>query len=384
MNIHYLDNSATTQVCEEAANAALRMMRENYGNPSSLHKMGISAEAAVEQARETIADALGVQAKNVFFISGGTEANNTAIFGAAEALKRRGNRVIVSAVEHSSVYESAKRLAQLGFDVQYAPVNADGVVDIDALRGLLNEKTILVSVMAVNNETGSVQPTERIAKLVHALSPEALFHCDAVQAFCKMPLKPKRWGVDLMTVSAHKIHGPKGCGALYIREGARVMPLLYGGEQQHKVRPGTESAPLIAAFGTAVSLADISGNMSRIRALNAYAKERLAAIEGVAFNSPDDALPYIINVSAEGVRSETMLHYLESRGVFVSSSSACAKGKRSYVLEAMGLPDDRIDSSLRISFSKYNTEEDIDALVEGLKSGLETLQKNKNRVIAKP
>lgn len=375
MNIHYLDNSATTQVCEEAANAALRMMRENYGNPSSLHKMGISAEAAVEQARETIAYALGVQAKNVFFTSGGTEANNTAIFGAAEALKRRGDRVIVSAIEHSSVYESAKRLAQLGFDVQFAPVNADGVVDIDALRGLLNEKTILVSVMAVNNETGSVQPTERIAKLVHALSPEALFHCDAVQAFCKMPLKPRKWGVDLMTVSAHKIHAPKGCGALYIREGARVMPLLYGGEQQHKVRPGTESAPLIAAFGTAVSLADKSGNMSRIRALNAYAKERLAAIEGVAFNSPDDALPYIINVSAEGIRSETMLHYLESRGVFVSSSSACAKGKRSYVLEAMGLPDERIDSSLRISFSKYNTEEDIDALVEGLKSGLETLQR---------
>lgn len=375
MNIHYLDNSATTQVCEEAANAALRMMRENYGNPSSLHKMGISAEAAVEQARETIADALGVQAKSIFFTSGGTEANNTAIFGAAEALKRRGDRVIVSAIEHSSVYESAKRLAQLGFDVQYAPVNADGVVNIDALRGLLNEKTILVSVMAVNNETGSVQPTERIAKLVHALSPEALFHCDAVQAFCKMPLKPRKWGVDLMTVSAHKIHAPKGCGALYIREGARVMPLLYGGEQQHKVRPGTESAPLIAAFGTAVSLADISGNMSRIRALNAYAKERLAAIEGVAFNSPDDALPYIINISAEGIRSETMLHHLESKGVFVSSSSACAKGKRSYVLEAMGLPDDRIDSSLRISFSKYNTEEDIDALVEGLKSGLETLQR---------
>lgn len=375
MNIHYLDNSATTQVCEEAANAALRMMRENYGNPSSLHKMGISAEAAVEQARETIAYALGVQAKNVFFTSGGTEANNTAIFGAAEALKRRGDRVIVSAVEHSSVYESAKRLAQLGFDVQYAPVNADGVVNIDALRRLLNEKTILVSVMAVNNETGSVQPTERIAKLVHALSPEALFHCDAVQAFCKMPLKPRKWGVDLMTVSAHKIHAPKGCGALYIREGARVMPLLYGGEQQHKVRPGTESAPLIAAFGTAVDSSDLSQNKEHIKTLNAYAHERLAAIEGVAFNSPDDALPYIINISAEGIRSETMLHHLESRGVFVSSSSACAKGKRSYVLEAMGLPDDRIDSSLRISFSRYNTTEDIDALIEGINAGITTLQK---------
>ena len=378
MNIHYLDNSATTQVCQEAADAAYRMMRENYGNPSSLHKVGIRAETAVEEARGIIADALNVQPKTIYFTSGGTEANNTALFGAAQALRRRGDRVIVSAIEHSSVYESAKRLSELGYDVQFAPVTDRGVVDIDALKALLTDKTILVSIMTVNNETGAIQPIERIAKLVHKNCPEALFHSDAVQAFGKMSVKPKKWGVDLMSVSAHKIHGAKGCGALYIREGARILPLLYGGEQQKKLRPGTESAPLIAAFGaaaTAVGFPDLSQNTDHIRELNRCALEKLQALEGVTVNSPGDALPYIINISVNGIRSETMLHHLEESGVYVSSSSACAKGKRSYVLEAMGLPDDRIDSSLRISFSRYNTTEDIDALIEGLRSGIATLQR---------
>ena len=378
MNIHYLDNSATTQVCQEAADAAYRMMRENYGNPSSLHKVGIRAETAVEEARGIIADALNVQPKTIYFTSGGTEANNTALFGAAQALRRRGDRVIVSAIEHSSVYESAKRLSELGYDVQFAPVTDRGVVDIDALKALLTDKTILVSIMTVNNETGAIQPIERIAKLVHKNCPEALFHSDAVQAFGKMSVKPKKWGVDLMSVSAHKIHGAKGCGALYIREGARILPLLYGGEQQKKLRPGTESAPLIAAFGaaaTAVGFPDLSQNTDHIRELNRCALEKLQALEGVTVNSPGDALTYIINISVSGIRSETMLRHLEESGVYVSSSSACAKGKRSYVLEAMGLPDDRIDSSLRISFSRYNTTQDIDALIEGLQSGIATLQR---------
>ena len=377
MKIHYLDNSATTQVCQEAADAAYRMMRENYGNPSSLHKVGIRAETAVEEARGIIADALNVQPKTIYFTSGGTEANNTALFGAAQALRRRGDRVIVSAIEHSSVYESAKRLGELGYDVQFAPVTDRGVVDIDALKALLTDKTILVSIMTVNNETGAIQPIERIAKLVHKNCPEALFHSDAVQAFGKMSVKPKKWGVDLMSVSAHKIHGAKGCGALYIREGARILPLLYGGEQQKKLRPGTESSPLITAFGAATSVGflNLSQNADHIRELNRCALEKLQALEGVTVNSPGDALPYIINISVNGIRSETMLHHLEESGVYVSSSSACAKGKRSYVLEAMGLPDDRIDSSLRISFSRYNTTQDIDALIEGLQSGIATLQR---------
>ena len=378
MKRHYLDNSATTPVSPAAAERALYMMTENFGNPSSLHGMGIEAEREVERARDSVADALGVSSKNITFTSGGTEANNTVIFGAAEALKRRGSRVIVSAVEHSSVYESAARLREQGFDVQYAPVDANGVVRLDALEALLTDKTILVSVMAVNNETGSVQPTEAIAKAVRRRCPNALFHVDAVQAFCKMPLKPKKWGVDALTVSAHKIHGPKGVGALYLRDGARILPLLCGGEQQKKLRPGTESAPLIAAFGEAVREADIVGNLNRIKALNAYALERMNAIGGVMINSSADALPYIINLSVEGIRSETMLHHLERFGVYVSSSSACAKGKPSYVLTAMGLGRDRVDSSIRVSFSKLNTEEDIDALCEGLKSGIADLQKVKN------
>lgn len=376
MEIHYLDNSATTQVCKEAADAAYRMMRENYGNPSSLHKMGIQAEAAVEEARQIIADSLSAEVKTIFFTSGGTEANNTALFGAASSLKRRGDRVIVSAVEHSSVYESAKRLAEMGYDVHFAPVDQNGVVDIEALKALLNDKTILVSVMTVNNETGSIQPIERIAKLAHKTCPEALFHTDAVQAYGKIPLKPKKLGVDLMSISAHKIHGAKGCGALYIRDGARILPLLYGGEQQKKLRPGTESAPLIAAFGAAVAVfPDLAHNVDHIKELNRYAIEKLQVIDDVTINSPADALPYIINISVSGIRSETMLHHLEQSGVYVSSSSACAKGKRSYVLEAMGLDDGRIDSSIRISFSKYNTTEDIDALIEGLQSGIQTLQR---------
>lgn len=374
MDIHYLDNAATTQVSEKASQKALFLMREAFGNPSSLHKKGIEAEAQIDLAREIIARSLSVDSKTLFFTSGSTESNNTVLFGAAEKRRRDGNRIIVSAVEHPSVYESAKELKKRGFDVRFAPVDKSGVVILEELEKLIDKNTILVSVMAVNNETGAIQPTEKIGKTVKKQS-DAYFHVDAVQAYGKIPVRPKKWQADFLSVSAHKVHGPKGVGALYIAEKAKLIPLLYGGEQQKKLRPGTEAAPLIASFGAAVEEFDLDSNLLKITQLRDDTIERLKEIDGIRVNSSENTLPYVLNLSAEGIRSETMLHFLEDRGVYISSSSACAKGKRSYVLQAMGLSDSLIDSALRISFSKYNDISDVEALTKGLSDGLNTLQR---------
>ena len=376
MRISYLDNSATTKVSQKAADFAYKMMTQYYGNPSSLHSMGIEAEKHIEDARECIAESMSVNSKNIYFTSGSTETNNTVLFGVADKLKRSGNRIIVSAVEHPSVYESAIELRRRGYDVIFAPVDKNGVVILDELEKAVTDDTVLVSIMYVNNETGAIQPIDQISKIVKSKS-SAYIHCDCVQAYGKLPLKPKKWNVDFVSVSAHKVHGPKGVGALYISDNAKLTPLLYGGEQQKKIRPGTEAAPLIAGFFGAVSEFDINGNLEYIKELNSYAVEKLSNIDGVTFNAGIDALPYIINISVDGIKSETMLHYLETQNVFVSSSSACAKGKKSYVLKAMGVADSIIDCALRISFSKYNTKEDIDALTHGICDGLKTLARIK-------
>ncbi len=376
MRISYLDNSATTKVSQKAADLAYKIMTQYYGNPSSLHSMGIKAEKYIESARECIAESMSVSAKNIYFTSGSTESNNTVLFGVADKLKRRGNRIIVSAIEHPSVYESAQELKRRGYDVVFAPVDKNGIVVLEELEKLIFNDTILVSVMYVNNETGSIQPVDQIAKIVKAKS-NAYIHCDCVQAYGKLLLKPKKWNVDFVSVSAHKVHGPKGVGALYISDNAKFTPLLYGGEQQRKIRPGTEAAPLIAGFSAAVSEFDINSNLEYIKELNSYAIKKLSSIDGVTFNSNTDALPYIINISVDSIKSETMLHFLETQNVFISSSSACAKGKKSYVLKAMGISDNMIDCALRISFSKYNTKEDIDALSDGIYEGLKTLARIK-------
>ena len=371
--MHYLDNSATTRVSKTAADKAYEIMTEIYGNPSSLHLMGMNAEKELELARKRVSAALGATSEELFFTSGGTEANNTALFGAAYAKRRSGKRIVISSVEHSSVLEAAARLEQEGFEVVRIAPQIDGRVYAEDVAEAVNDDTILVSVMLVNNETGAVMPVKDIFEAARDKNDKIICHTDAVQAFGKLDFSPKKLGADLLSVSAHKVHAPKGCGALYIKRRVRIIPRQFGGEQEKKIRPGTEALPLIAAFGAACEEFDVEGNGERVAELNGYARQRLLEIGEVVINSPENALPYVLNISAGRVRSETMLHFLEEREVFVSSGSACAKGKPSHVLSAMGIDRDRADSALRISFSKLNTKADVDALCEGIAEGLGTL-----------
>lgn len=374
MDCVYLDNSATTVVSPLAAEKVMELLTVKYGNPSSLHSKGLEAENEVTNARRIIADRLSCREDEIFFTSGATEANNLAVFGAAEALKRKGRRVIVSKTEHSSVIEPYMQLKK-DFDVVEIDADKSGKIDLEQLEAAVNADTILISCMLVNNEIGTVQSIDKIRKIISRKKSSALLHCDAVQAFGKIPVLPNKLGADLLTVTAHKIHGPKGTGAIYIKKGVRIIPRTYGGEQEHRIRPGTESSALIAGFGAAASEIDFS-NTLYIEKLSSLAKSELTKIGGITVNSPDDAIPYIINVSAEGIRSETMLHFLASNGIYVSSGSACAKGKKSHVLTALGLPPRLIDSALRISFCKYNTENDIISLCKAIEAGTQTLAKN--------
>ena len=370
----YLDNSATTRVCDEAAQKALELMTREYGNPSSLHTMGLRAEQAMSAARRSIAGMLGAEEKNITFTSGGTESNNLALFGAAYALRRRGNRIVTTAVEHHSVLYAAQQLEKEGFEVIYLQPDESGNIPPQAIFDAVNSKTILVSMMAVNNETGAIFPVETAAAAIRRAKAPALLHVDAVQAFGKLPLRPAKMGVDLMSISGHKVHAPKGIGALYVKTGVRIVPRTYGGGQEKNLRPGTESVPLIGAFGAAVdAMPPIHEETAAVRALNLRLREELACMDGVHIHSPEDGLPYILNFSAGKVRAETMLHFLAQRGIYVSSGSACAKAARSHVLSAMGLPAAEIDSSLRVSFSRYNTEADVAALAAALKEGQQTL-----------
>lgn len=372
---HYLDNSATTMVSEGAAKKAYEIMVENYGNPSSLHSKGMQAEYELEKARKIIAKALNATSEEIFFTSGGTEANNTVLSGVAQAKKRRGKKIIISSVEHSSIIETAKHLENEGFEIVRIFPQADGVIHTEDVLKELDNDTILVSIMSVNNETGAIMPVEEIFSAVKEKNKDVICHTDAVQAFGKIKINSKKLNADLISVTAHKIHAPKGCGALFVKKGVRIIPLIFGGEQEKKIRPGTEALPLIGAFGQACKEFDIDKNYENVKVLNDYARHKLSKIDGIEFNSSDKCLPYVLNISAGTVRSETMLHFLEEQDVFVSSGSACAKGKPSYVLEAMNIKGARADSALRISFSKYNTKEDIDALCDGIEKGLSVLAK---------
>lgn len=372
----YFDNSSTTKVCPEAAEKVMELMTENYGNPSSLHTLGFRAEQEMTAARKAVAGFLGARPEEIYFTSGGTESNNLALFGAANARKKRGRRIVTTEIEHPSVTNVMKRLEQEGFEVVFLKPDSFGRISPEQVEKAVTGDTILVSMMRVNNEVGTILPVEAAAKAIREAGAPALLHVDAVQAFGKLPLRPEKMGIDLMSVSAHKIHGPKGVGALYVRRGVRIDPHTFGGGQEKNVRPGTESSPLIAGFGAAVrALPETEQELAALTGLCTYCRSGLSGIPGVELNSPEDALPYIVNFSAGGVRAETMLHYLSSRGIYVSSGSACSKGKESPVLDAMGLPRERIASALRLSFSRFSTKEEVELFLAALKDGLTEITK---------
>ncbi len=375
-HIIYLDNSATTKPCKKACEYVNKALFEDWGNPSSLHTLGLNAEIAVNNARLMIAKKIAAREDEIIFTSGGTEANNMSIL-AALSRKNRGNRVITSGIEHPSVLETVKRLEMSGFEVVRLGCDGNGVISLDELGAALNEKTVLVSLMLVNNEVGSVQPICEAARLIKKLSPNALFHCDAVQGFGKMTINVKNLGVDLLSASAHKIHGPKGIGFLYCKKGVTISPFITGGGQERGMRSGTESVPLIAGFGGAVEeLGNVEQGLKAVEELNLYARKVFGEADYIRINSPDNALPYILNISVLGYRSETLLHFLEAKGIFVSSGSACAKGTPSYVLTAMGLDKKRSDSALRLSFSRTTTKEEIDLTFAALETAVKTLRRS--------
>ena len=363
----YLDNSATTRVCREAADAMMKMLTENYGNPSSLHRKGIEASKALENARQYVADALSCSKDEIYFTPSGTAANNTAIFGAVNANRRKGNRIITTSLEHPSVNECMKKLEEQGFEVIRLKPDRNGAFAPTELMNAINQKTILISIMAVNNEIGTINPINQIKTALRRVNSQALIHVDAVQGFGKIPLNPAKTGIDMMSVSSHKIHGPKGAGALYIRKGIKIHPHLVGGGQEKGMISGTEPIPAIIGFGEAVkALPDVTAELAHIKEIRDYFVHEVIKIGGVHINSPADALPYIINLSVPGVPSQTIVNSLSEQGIYVSAGSACKKGHRSEVLTAIGLDGKLIDSAIRLSLSRYTTKSDMDEVVKAI------------------
>ena len=369
--LHYLDCAATTKPSGTAIEAMLHCMRTAYGNPSSLHKVGLTAQQEVDAARKSIADALRVRSEEICFTSGATESNNLAIQGICAAYGRRRTKIITSAVEHASVRNTMRHMEQQGFTVVQIAPREDGTYAAEDFIQAADAQTCLVSVMLVNNETGYQLPVQQIFQGIHRKNPEILTHCDAVQGFLKVPVLPKRLQADLLSLSGHKVHAAKGVGALYIRKGVRVLPILFGGEQESGLRPGTDSVPLIASFGAAVRefAPTIAMRMKAVQQLKNLLLEELSNCSGITIHSDAQASPYIVNFSVEGIRSEIMLHFLEQKGVMVSSGSACSKGAHSGVLEAFGVKREQVDQAIRVSFSYETTSEDILALIDGIRAG---------------
>lgn len=379
----YLDNSATTKVSEGALQVMLSAYQKDYGNPSSMHVIGVRAEEYVKTAAENIAATLKAEAKEIIFTSGGTESNNLAIIGAARAYQRRGKHIITTQIEHPAVHEPFEYLKEQGYEIDYIPVDSHGMICMEMLQQKIRQDTILVSVMHVNNEMGAVQKLEEISKEIKKLQPEVLFHVDAIQSYGKYQIHPKRQGIDLMSISSHKIHGPKGVGVLYVRKGVRLLPILFGGGQQGGIRSGTENVPGIAGLGKAAKEAyeDLDTKINKLYELKLDFIKKLIQIDKVSIHGFDEeelssltlervkeTAPHIVNVSFFGIRSEVMLHALEENSIYVSAGSACNSNhpKPSATLTAMGLSKKEIESAIRFSFSVHTTKEELTETIKVL------------------
>ena len=378
----YLDNSATTKCADEVIETVVKMMRDDFGNPSSKHMMGVHAEQDIKAAKEIIAKTLKCQEKEILFTSGGTESNNTAIIGTALANKRNGNHVIVTSVEHASVKEPFNYLEEQGFKVTYLPVDHKGVVSLDALKEALDDQTILVSTMYINNEIGTLEPIEEIGKIVKEYNPNIVYHVDAIQAYGKFKIVPKKLNIDLLSVSGHKIHGPKGTGFLYIKEKTKIKPIILGGGQQKAMRSGTENVPGIAGLGVAAKLiydSHFDEIIEHLYSLKEYFEEELLKLDSVSLNGTQgrNSAPHIVSASFQGIRAEVLLHALEEKEIYVSSGSACSSNKPglSNTLVAIGLDQSLLDSTIRFSFCFETTKEELDYTIEALKELLPVLRR---------
>ena len=381
----YLDNSATTRCYEEVRDIVVKTMMEDYGNPSSMHLKGVEAEKYVKEAAREIARTLKAQEKEIYFTSGGTESDNWALIGTAMANQRRGKHIITTVFEHAAISAPAAWLEEQGFEVTRVPVDSRGNLSMEELAAAIREDTILVSAMYVNNELGAVLPVEEIGALIKEKNPDTLFHADAIQAYGKYRIFPKKMKIDLLSVSSHKIHGPKGAGFLYIGEKVKIHPLILGGGQQKGMRSGTDNVPGIAGMGEAARIIyeHLEENTSRMRELKEYFRGELEKIDNVEINGPvaGEGAPHILNASFLGVRSEVLLHALEDQGIYVSAGSACSSHKRtgSPSLGAIGLSPERKESAVRFSFSEFTTKEELDYTLETLKSLLPMLRRYARR-----
>lgn len=378
----YFDNSATTKCYDSVREIVVKTLIEDFGNPSSMHQKGVEGEKYLKEAAAIFAKILKVSEKEVFFTSGGTESNNWALFGGAMAKKRAGNHIITTAIEHPAVSEPIRILESQGFRVTVLSVDKNGIISLQQLEEALTEDTILVSTMYVNNEMGAVQPIESIAKLVHEKCPKALYHVDAIQAFGKYEIYPKRMGIDLLSASGHKIHGPKGVGLLYMNENAKVLPIIYGGGQQKGMRSGTDNVSCIAGFGQAAKeiYQDREKKNQYLYELKEYMIQRLSEIENITIHGCHErsiSAPHIVNVAFNGIGSEVMLHTLEDQRIYVSAGSACSTHKRakSKTLTAIGSNAEELNSSVRFSFSEENTKEEVDIVIDVLKKAVPMLRR---------